>query len=61
MNAKVNILAKPHPYTLFTLQLVHGSLSITYHKFTNFYWQFMTVAMFSGHFLLQHDLGTWLV
>ena len=30
-----------------------------YHKFT--YWQFMAAAMFSGHFLLQHGLGTKLV
>ena len=33
--AKVNILAKPHPYIFFTLQLdMHGGLPKTYHKFT---------------------------
>jgi len=25
MKAKVNVLAKPHPYIFFTLQLVHES------------------------------------
>ena len=34
MKAKVNVLAKPHPYIFFTLQLdsVHGSLPKKYHK-----------------------------
>ena len=34
MKAKVNVLAKPHPYIFITLQLdsVHGSLPKTYHK-----------------------------
>ena len=34
MKAKVNVLAKPHPYIFFTLQLdsVHVSLPKKYHK-----------------------------
>ena len=60
-DAKVNVLAKPHsPYIFFTLQVDSAwESSITSHKFTN--WHFMAVALFSGHFLLQHGLGTRLV
>ena len=62
MKAKVNVLVKPHSYFFFTLQLVHGGLPKTYHKFTTFtYWQFMAVASFSGYFLVPHGLGTRLV
>ena len=60
-DAKVNVLAKPHsPYIFFTLQVDSAwESSITSHKFTNCH--FMAVALFSGHFLLQHGLGTRLV
>ena len=46
-----HIIAKPHPYIFFTLQLVHGSLPKMHHKFTNSYWWFMVVALSLGHLL----------
>ena len=63
MKEKVNILANPYPYIFFTLQIdsARESSAKTYHKFTMFYWQFMAVALFSGHFVLHHGLGTRLV
>ena len=38
MKAKVNVMAKPHPYIFFTLQLDSAWVcSEMYHKFTNPY------------------------
>ena len=39
-----------------------SALAKTYHKFTNFYWQFMTVALFSGHLVaIWKLLGSCLI
>jgi len=60
MKAKINVLAKPHPYIFFTLQLDSAWESLLeVHQLL--YQQFMAVTLFSGHFLLQHGMGMRLV
>ena len=47
---KVNILAKPHPYIFFTLQLDMHGVFLKCTSLHNLDWQFMAVASFPPHF-----------
>ena len=53
--SKVTVFAKAHPYIFFTVQLDSAWESSKVHQLL--YWQFMAVALYSSHFLLQHGLG----